>query len=171
MCRERGAEVLEVTLSGFPDKAASAELTLMVGGDERVMARCEPYLRAVGSHTFHAGPVGSGATAKLANNVMFLVARLGIYEALHVARAHGIDEGRMVEIALASSGYSEALRRWRSGGAELAPSSHSFEGIDRDEARHLADALAVARAGGLDLPLVAALLDRGGEVFQRASIE
>ena len=134
----------------------------MVGGSEDVMKRCDPYLRAIGTHQFHVGPIGAGATAKLANNVMYLIARVGVYEGLSVARANGIDTDRMMEIALASSGYSEALRRWKMDGSKHTSSADSFEGIDRPASRHLADALAIARESGFDLPVVATVLQSMG---------
>jgi 3-hydroxyisobutyrate dehydrogenase-like beta-hydroxyacid dehydrogenase len=158
-CAEHGVEVLEVTVSGYSDKAASADLTLMIGGSDEVMARCEPYLSAIGKHRFHLGPVGAGNAAKLANNVMAIFGKLGAYEGLNVARANGIDVGKMVDVAMVSTGYSEALRQWKVQGLRHETVPGSWEGVAGEGRRILATALAVSREHDVNLPVVAAVLD------------
>jgi 3-hydroxyisobutyrate dehydrogenase-like beta-hydroxyacid dehydrogenase len=90
---------------------------------------------------------------------MYIIARLGVFEGLSVARANGIDPGAMVEIALASSGYSEALCRWRAEGAQHVVTPDAFDGRPRGGSRVLQTALMATRAGGFDLPLIDAVLE------------
>jgi 3-hydroxyisobutyrate dehydrogenase-like beta-hydroxyacid dehydrogenase len=56
------------------------------------------------------GELGMGQVAKICNNLMALVNVHVVEEALGLARAAGIDEARMREVAEASSGDSWALR-------------------------------------------------------------
>jgi 3-hydroxyisobutyrate dehydrogenase len=158
-CRDQQVDCLDVMVSGFPEKAASGDLTLMIGGDEAVASRCGRYLDAIGTHRFHAGPIGAGAVAKIANNVMWKLAMVGAYEGLNVARAGGIDAATMADIALASSGRSEALRRWRDLGIhEDTPAGLWERGISLGGDRILAEALAIAGAEQIDLPVISAIL-------------
>jgi 3-hydroxyisobutyrate dehydrogenase-like beta-hydroxyacid dehydrogenase len=164
-CAEYGVDVLEVTVSGYPDKAASAELTLMIGGSDEVMARCDSYLGAVGQHRFHLGPVGAGNAAKLANNVMAIFGKLGTYEGLNVARANGVDVDKMVDVAMVSTGYSEALRQWKAHGLRHEMTPGSWEGVTWEARRILSTALAISREHNVELPVVAALVDLMAEVM------
>jgi 3-hydroxyisobutyrate dehydrogenase-like beta-hydroxyacid dehydrogenase len=149
-----------VMVSGFPEKAESGELTLMVGGAASVAARCEPYLTAIGARWFHAGPVGAGAVAKLANNLMWKFNMVGAFEGLAVARAGGVDPAVMASIALASSGQSEALRRWQEIGGRDKHSPAIWEGgITPGYDRIITEAVDIARAQGTDLPAASAIID------------
>jgi 3-hydroxyisobutyrate dehydrogenase-like beta-hydroxyacid dehydrogenase len=158
-CRQHGVDLLDVGMSGYADKAASGDLTLMIGGSDEAAARCEPYFQAIGSQSFRIGPVGTGEVAKLANNVMAIFGILGTYEGLALARSYGIDEETMATVALAASGNSDALRRWKAGqrrptttpSGEPAPFPVGTEILGR--------ALAVAREHGADLPYVAAVIE------------
>jgi len=165
-CREvarlgaaQGVDVLDVPVSGHNAKAVNGELTLMIGGDGDVVARCEPYLSVIGENRYHLGPIGSGAIAKLSNNVMAILAKLATYEGLNVARASGIDVDTMVDISLVSTGQSESLRQWRVQGLQHGPTPGLLEGVGLNGEKDLRHALAVARERGEDLPVVAAVLD------------
>lgn len=159
MCRARGAEFIDVEVSGYVEKALTGELTLLMGGQEEVVARCEPYLRAIGGESFHLGPVGMGSIAKLANNVMAIIGSLGTYEGLNVARANSIDVDKMVEVAFMCSGDSNALRQWKVQGWKHGPKPDPFEILGSNSVYVLGVALKVARQRGIDLPVVAAVLD------------
>jgi 3-hydroxyisobutyrate dehydrogenase len=153
-----GVAVLEVTVSGYPAKAATGELTLMVGGSAGLMDRCEGYLSAIGKHRFRLGPVGAGNAAKLANNVMAIFARIGTYEGLNVARANGVDLQQMVDVAMVSSGSSDALRLWQANDSPHEDVPGSWEGITVGARRILGTALTISREHDVDLPVVAAVV-------------
>jgi 3-hydroxyisobutyrate dehydrogenase len=170
-CREverqaarRHVEVLEVAISGYPAKAVSGDLTLMVGGSAETMGRCDSYLRAIGKYRFHLGRIGAGNAAKLANNVMAIFARIGTYEGLNVARANGVDLEQMIEVAAVSSGNSDALRLWKENNSRHEAIPGSWEGISLPGRRILATALAISREHDIDLPVVAAVVDMMSEL-------
>jgi 3-hydroxyisobutyrate dehydrogenase len=159
-CGEHCVDVVEVSVSGFPHKAAEGTLTLMIGGAGELIEQLDPYLSAIGDHRFHLGPVGTGNAAKLANNVMWKIAMLGTFEGLNVARASGVDVDTMVEVALVSTGNSGALQHWKSHGYRHdALAAGLWEGgatLGGD--RIFETALAIARDNGTDLPVVGAVL-------------
>ena len=152
-CRDEGVDLLEVAVSGFPQKAVDGTLTLMIGGDPELVDRCDSYLAAIGDKRFLLGPIGAGNAAKLANNV----------EA-NVARANGVRVDAMVDVAMVSSGVpSEALRHWRDQEMQHEPPGPYWEGgALRGEDRIFETALRAARDNAIDLPLVAAVLDLVG---------
>jgi 3-hydroxyisobutyrate dehydrogenase/2-hydroxy-3-oxopropionate reductase len=70
--RATGAGVLDAPVSGSVALAEAGQLTIMVGGDAADLERARPALEGLGNRIFHLGPLGSGATMKLAvNNVIF----------------------------------------------------------------------------------------------------
>ncbi len=109
-CAERGIAVIDAPVSGAEARSIAGTLTLMVGGDEASVARAQPIFSIVGEDIFHTGGVGMGLAAKLCNNLMLLTNMKVVEEALSMARAAGITEERMIEIAKVSSGDSWALR-------------------------------------------------------------
>jgi 3-hydroxyisobutyrate dehydrogenase-like beta-hydroxyacid dehydrogenase len=58
---ERSIHMLDAPVSGGPTRAATGELTIMVGGDEPTFKACEQVLRAMGTPTL-VGPAGMGET-------------------------------------------------------------------------------------------------------------
>jgi len=106
----KGVGFLDAAVSGAAARSRAGTLTLMVGGDAALVERCRPLFETVGEHVFHMGDVGMGQAAKICNNLMSLVNLHVVEEALRLAAAAGIAEGRMRELAEASSGDSWALR-------------------------------------------------------------
>src|SRR5439155_12928996 len=62
---EAGLAMLDAPVSGGVIGAEAGTLTFMVGGEAAAFARAEPILRAMGKTIVHAGPAGSGQTAKI----------------------------------------------------------------------------------------------------------
>jgi 3-hydroxyisobutyrate dehydrogenase-like beta-hydroxyacid dehydrogenase len=108
----RGVDVLDCPISGGPGRAEAGELAVMVGGDQRVLARLRPVLDAIGQTVVHIGPLGHGQIAKLANNLMGGVIIEGIAEGLAFAAKAGADVRRVAEAIGGGSGSSWILREW-----------------------------------------------------------
>ena len=104
-----GVRVLDAPVSGGAPAAELGELTVMVGGDERVLAEVRPILDTFAGLIVRLGEVGSGQLVKLINNSL-LVANLGLADAaLQAGAALGIDRQSLVTLLKASSGRSFAL--------------------------------------------------------------
>jgi len=58
--------LLDAMVSGTTPQAENAQLIFLVGGDGKSLDRAKSILKHLGSSIQHAGPVGSGALAKLA---------------------------------------------------------------------------------------------------------
>jgi 3-hydroxyisobutyrate dehydrogenase-like beta-hydroxyacid dehydrogenase len=99
----RGCFLLDVPVSGSISMAEDATLTLMAGGPEACVRRVEPVLRALGSHLFHLGPLGSGAAMKLAVNAIVYGLNEALAEGLVLAERVGIPRERAYEVIAASA--------------------------------------------------------------------
>src|SRR5204862_3213250 len=66
----KGAEMIDSPVGKTADAAVAGTLTLMVGGDAAVIARCRPLLDCMGTDFFHCGDLGAGQTMKLLNNLL-----------------------------------------------------------------------------------------------------
>jgi len=102
----RGIAVIDAPVSGGGPAAASRTLTVMIGGDEEVIAAARPIFETFGGLIVRVGGVGAGQMAKLVNNALM---------AAHVAIAHyglaagaelGLDRAALCQIVKASSGRS-----------------------------------------------------------------
>jgi 3-hydroxyisobutyrate dehydrogenase len=64
LAAERGVVALEAPVTGGVHRAATGEITVLVGGDEAAFQTWEPVLRAMGGEVLHLGPVGTASTMK-----------------------------------------------------------------------------------------------------------
>jgi 2-hydroxy-3-oxopropionate reductase len=115
---------LDAPVSGGSEGAVKGTLSIMVGGDAADLERARPVLEAIGATITHVGPVGSGQTCKLVNQVLVVLNMLAVSEALLLAQAGGLDLD--ATIAAVESGAAgswmlshrgpQVLRRdWRPG--------------------------------------------------------
>lgn len=119
-----GASWLDAPVSGGSEGAERGTLAIMVGGEAADLDRARPYLEAFGTAITHVGPVGSGQSVKLVNQVLVVVNQLAASEALLFARAAGLDlETTLAAVTggaagswmLANRGPQMIARDWRPG--------------------------------------------------------
>ena len=111
LAKARGVQFLEAPVSGGVTGARAATLAIMTGGDEAVLERVRPILRAIGPNIYRVGPVGAGNTVKAINNMMSSVNALTMMEGMMVGLKAGLDLETMHSIIKDSSGNSNALAR------------------------------------------------------------
>lgn len=107
-----GIRVVDAPVSGGPARAADGTLTIMASGDDRDLDDVAGVLAAVGGKIFRTGPVGTGQTAKLCNNLLAATIMVANAEALTLAAKAGLDPAQVREIVLASSGGNTVLDTW-----------------------------------------------------------
>lgn len=107
-----GIDLIDAPVSGGAERAREGTLTLMAGGTESAVRAARVYLDAVASTVVHVGPAGSGAVAKLANQLMMFASLAGVYEALDIAAAHGVGAADVLEAVRTSTGDSWVARHW-----------------------------------------------------------
>lgn len=110
--RTHSIHMLDAPISGGPERAATGELAIMVGGDDDIFVRARPLLEAMGKSVTHVGPNGMGEVIKLANNTICGVLMIGIAEALTMAVKAGGDASLMREVIMQSAGANFLLDTW-----------------------------------------------------------
>ena len=103
---EKGVACLEAPVTGGVHKAASGEITVLVGGDARLFETHLPAFRAMGGQVFHMGPLGSAAVIKVITNMLAFIHLVAAGEALMLAKRGGLDLGQAFHAIKASSGNS-----------------------------------------------------------------
>lgn len=120
LAADRGVAVLDAPVSGGRDVALAGALTVAVGGDEAVLARCRPVLESYAGSVAHVGDVGAGQVAKLINNAL-LAANLAVADdALSLGGRLGLDPEALTIFLREGSGRSYGLDpalRCRTSGA------------------------------------------------------
>jgi 2-hydroxy-3-oxopropionate reductase len=86
---EKGVAMLDAPVSGGEPKAIDGTLSVMVGGDKGIFDEVVGVLDAVAASVVHAGPIGAGITAKLANQVVVALNIAAVSEALVLAQKAG----------------------------------------------------------------------------------
>jgi len=108
---ERGVGVLDAPVSGGPQGADRAALSIMVGGEEVDFTRAQPVLAVLGTTITHMGGPGAGQATKACNQVMCGLNLQAVCEALALGRAAGLDLARLREVLLGGSAASWMLER------------------------------------------------------------
>ena len=102
----RGIAALEAPVTGGVHLAATAEITVIVGGDEAVAQAHMPLFEAMGGRVFHVGPLGSASDLKVITNMLAFIHVVACGEALMLAKRAGLDLAQAYEVIAASSGTS-----------------------------------------------------------------
>jgi 3-hydroxyisobutyrate dehydrogenase-like beta-hydroxyacid dehydrogenase len=120
LAAEKGASFCDLPVAGSIVPARDGTLTILAGGEPSDLERARPLTDAVSKAVLHFGPVGAGSAMKLANNLMFGIALVGLGEALRLARENGLDVGavlRWLESTPAIPPYAKTkLEYLRAGG-------------------------------------------------------
>ncbi len=93
-----GSRFVDAPVSGSVALAEAGTLTVMAGGDASAVDAVRPVLESVSARIYHMGPVGSGATIKLAVNSIVYGLGQAVSEALVLAEAAGIERARAYEV-------------------------------------------------------------------------
>jgi 3-hydroxyisobutyrate dehydrogenase-like beta-hydroxyacid dehydrogenase len=109
LAADQGLAYLDAPVSGGTSGAKQGTLTIMVGGPKETIEQATPVLQAMGQRIYHLGPVGSGAVAKLVNQLMGNVAMAGVIEGMVLATKFGLDPRLVYEVVGNSSGASRSL--------------------------------------------------------------
>ena len=97
------AALLDTPVSGSVSTVEAGALLVMAGGDAVALERARPALDAIASRIAHLGPLGAGATMKLAVNAMVHALNGALAEALVLAEQAGIDRTAAYDVIAASA--------------------------------------------------------------------
>ena len=105
----KGAFMVDSPVGKTADHAVAGTLTLMVGGEADVIARCRPVLDCMGSDFFHCGGLGAGQTMKLINNLLATAVSEASIEALVTGAKSGLTLDTMMSVLRTTMAWNNAL--------------------------------------------------------------
>ncbi|MEU6832173.1 NAD(P)-dependent oxidoreductase [Nocardia beijingensis] len=143
-------EVIDAPVSGSVSMAETASITTMVGATTAQFERARPVLAAMTAAQFHAGPAGSGSTAKLAVNAVLAGLSQAVAEGILLAEAGQLDPATFYDI-LASSAAGAPYVGYKQQ-AYLAPESTPVAAPVSLIRKDLGLALELAQRQQLNLP-------------------
>ncbi len=158
--KEKGAALIECPVGGTVGPAKEGKLFGFVGGDAGDVARAKPVLDELCRRVEHVGPVGAGASMKLAINLPLLVYYQALGEALSLCRGLDIAPARLIDIFADTSGGPNMLKARGPAiaatlqGKQTTPVTFDVDLIRKDLRTMLEEAAAI----GLSLPLAARAL-------------
>ncbi len=106
----KGVVTLDAPVSGGAIGAEKKTIAIMVGGDRAAYDRCMPVFESFGQNISFLGALGSGAIAKIVNNMLAFSNMASAAEGLMLGAAAGIDPEALNEVIRNSSGNSMAYR-------------------------------------------------------------
>jgi 3-hydroxyisobutyrate dehydrogenase len=103
---QQGVKTLEAPVTGGVHRAASGEITVLVGGEEAVFEAHRPLLEAVGGEVIYMGELGKASVIKVITNMLAFIHLVAAGEALMLAKTADLDLARTFSAIRASSGNS-----------------------------------------------------------------
>ena len=104
--RNAGRQYVDCGMSGGAKGADSGRLTLMIGGDADVVARCQPILGAIAAKIIHVGGSSTGHLIKLIHNMILHSIFLATCEGCRLAERAGLDLKTVVDVLNAGNARS-----------------------------------------------------------------
>ncbi len=105
---KKGMHMLDAPVAGGVSGAEQGTLTIMMGGDSRLVEQYRPLFQVLGKNLFHMGETGAGHTMKAANNFLSACYMAATSEAVALATKAGLNPKTVVEVLQVSSGKSNA---------------------------------------------------------------
>ena len=166
LVEKAGGAFIECPVGGTVTPARNGKLLGLVGGSEADFARALPVLEKLCRRVEHCGPVGAGASMKLAINLPLAVYWQALGEAHALVKHLGRDAAWFMDVMGDTSGAPNILQlRGKNvvdalSGGTGGPASFDLAGIAKD----LNTMLAEGAGRGFTLPLTA----RAAHVYEEA---
>ena len=167
--KAKGGALIDCPVGGTVGPARDGKLFGFVGGAAPDVARARPVLEQMCRRIEHVGPVGAGASMKLAINLPLLVFWQSFGEALSLCAPLGIDPARLLDIFADTSGGPNMLKgRGPAIAAALSGKDIGAPTFDVDSIRKdLRTMIEEAASLGANLPVASRAL----ECFDEAARE
>lgn len=162
-----GAALIECPVGGTVGPARQGQLFGFAGGEATDFLRAKPVLEKLCRRVEHVGPIGAGASLKLAVNLPLLVYWQALSEAILMAKPAGLSPERLMDILADTPGAPGVIKFRGSAvvaalnGIDQGPAHFNIDSIRKD----LRAMMAEAKAMGYELPTASATL----RVFDLAS--
>ncbi len=94
---KKGIRMLDAPVSGGEPKAIDGSLAIMVGGDQADFDEAKPLFDVLGASAILVGPIGSGNTCKLTNQIIVALNIAALSEGLLLAKMAGTDPEKVFD--------------------------------------------------------------------------
>lgn len=151
-----GVGFIDAPVSGGESGAQNGVLTIMCGGDQSTFDGVEPIMTAYSGTRTLIGPIGSGQTTKMVNQIAIAGTIQGLAEALNLGMAAGLDMDKV--LATISNGAAGSWQMSNRGSTMVADSfdfGFAIEWMIKDLG------IALAEAGRLGAPTPVASIVAG----------
>lgn len=145
-------EWLDCPLSGGAPKAATGELTVMVGGQAEAFERSRSVMDHLCANFTLMGPSGAGQTTKLINQVLCALNFVAVAEATQLALDAGVDAAQIPKAIAGGRADSAILQEFM---AKFARKDYTPTGNINNMVKDLNAVQDLARATGTSMPLTA----------------
>ena len=109
-----GRFFIDAPVSGGQAGAENGQLSVMAGGDAGALARVEPALMTYAKAVKHMGPSGAGQLTKMVNQIAIAGVVQGLAEAVHFAKAAGLDTDAVYDAISKGAAQSWQMdNRWK----------------------------------------------------------
>jgi 3-hydroxyisobutyrate dehydrogenase len=155
-----GAAFVECPVGGSKVPAREGKLFGLVGGSDADVARAKPVLEQLCRRIEHVGPLGAGATLKLAVNLPLLVYWQALGESLTICKPLNLSPERLIDILSDTNGAPAAMKARGGVIAKAlagAPSGETAFGITAAK-KDLATAVQFAASLHAELPVAKSAL-------------
>jgi 3-hydroxyisobutyrate dehydrogenase-like beta-hydroxyacid dehydrogenase len=106
LAEEKGIQLLDAPVSGGIPGAINGKLTIMVGGEEKLLEQCRPILEVMGEKIYYTGGLGSGKAVKMINQLLNAGNTYIASEAVFLAKQLNLDMDIFQNVVKQSSGGS-----------------------------------------------------------------
>ena len=132
----------------------------MVGGDGTAFERAMPLFDVMGSTAVLQGGAGAGQYTKMCNQIAIASGMVGVCEAMHYAKAAGLDPSRVMESIENGAAGSWSLSNLmpRAIGGDFAPGF---------KIKHFLKDLKIAVESAADMGLTMPGLEKAYELYER----
>jgi 2-hydroxymethylglutarate dehydrogenase len=147
---KKGAEWMDVPISGSSAQARVGNMVFMAGGKRSVFERIKPVLDRIGKKTVYAGKSGDGATLKLVINHTLYLNQAAAIEGLVLGLEAGLNPDVLFEVITSGAAASDLLI---ARGKDMLSGNFSPKGPVVLANKDLALSLETARKLGVVLPV------------------
>ena len=114
LAAESGRFFIDAPVSGGQAGAENGQLSVMAGGDAQALARVEAALMSYSKAIKHMGPSGAGQLTKMVNQIAIAGVVQGLAEAVHFAKAAGLDTDAVYDAVSKGAAQSWQMdNRWK----------------------------------------------------------
>jgi 3-hydroxyisobutyrate dehydrogenase-like beta-hydroxyacid dehydrogenase len=151
--------VIDACMTAVPRVVREGGLTFLVGGQKALFQRAKAHLLKMAKDALYMGPLGCGNVAKLVKNLVTASEALVVYEAIHVAKAAGINYRDCLEV-MKKTKSEPFLNRWEARFDVSGPELKFKSGANLYD-KDLPLAAEVGKALGVDIPVTEQLAKLG----------